>query len=50
MNTLSGRDIKNVILYLNFDMIGSRNFVRLVYDGAGSDTLLYGLNGSKNIE
>jgi hypothetical protein len=50
VDTLSGRDIKNIMLYLNFYMIGSANFVRLVYDGDASDTLLYGPNGSKNIE
>ncbi|AHI28045.1 M28 family peptidase [Marinobacter similis] len=47
---LSPRDIKNIALNLNFDMIGSPNFVRFVYDGDGSDTALAGPNGSKNIE
>jgi len=50
VDTLSGRVIKNIILYLNFDMTGSPNFVRLVYDGEGSDTLLYRLNDSNNID
>lgn len=50
VDTLSGRDIKNIILYLNFDMTGSPNFVRLVYDGEGSDTLLCRLNDSNNID
>ncbi|WP_273427550.1 M20/M25/M40 family metallo-hydrolase [Marinobacter sp.] len=50
VNNLSPRDIKNISLNLNFDMIGSPNFVRFVYDGDGSDTALAGPNGSKNIE
>jgi Zn-dependent M28 family amino/carboxypeptidase len=50
VNNLSNRDIKNIALNLNFDMIGSPNFVRFVYDGNGSDTLLSGPNGSANIE
>jgi len=36
-------ELNNVALYLNFDMIGSPNFVRFVYDGstqpAGSDVI-----------
>jgi Zn-dependent M28 family amino/carboxypeptidase len=47
---LTKRDIKNIALNLNFDMIGSPNFVRFVYDGDGSATPLAGPNGSKNIE
>ncbi len=47
---LSKRDIKNIALNLNFDMIGSPNFVRFVYDGDGSHTPLAGPNGSKVIE
>ncbi len=47
---LSKRDIKDIALNLNFDMIGSPNFVRFVYDGDGSDTPLAGPNGSANIE
>ena len=50
VDNLSKRDIKNIALNLNFDMIGSPNFVRFVYDGDGSSTPLAGPNGSKNIE
>jgi Zn-dependent M28 family amino/carboxypeptidase len=50
VSTLSKRDIKNTALNLNFDMIGSPNFVRFVYDGDGSATPLSGPNGSANIE
>jgi Zn-dependent M28 family amino/carboxypeptidase len=50
VDNLSKRDIKNIALNLNFDMIGSPNFVRFIYDGDGSDTALAGPNGSANIE
>ena len=50
VDNLTKRDIKNIALNLNFDMIGSPNFVRFIYDGDGSDTPLAGPNGSKNIE
>lgn len=47
---LGMRDIQKIALNLNFDMVGSPNFVRFVYDGDGSDTPLAGPNGSKVIE
>lgn len=47
---LSKREIKDIALNLNFDMIGSPNFVRYVYDGDGSATGTAGPNGSGNIE
>ena len=50
VSQLSKQDIKNIALNLNFDMLGSPNFVRFVYDGDGSDTETAGPNGSKNIE
>jgi Zn-dependent M28 family amino/carboxypeptidase len=50
VDNLTARDIKNIALNLNFDMVGSPNFVRFVYDGDGSDTPLAGPNGSGNIE
>lgn len=50
VNNLTRREIKDIALYLNFDMIGSPNFVRFVYDGNGSATPLAGPNGSQNIE
>jgi Zn-dependent M28 family amino/carboxypeptidase len=50
VGNLSKREIKNIALNLNFDMIGSPNFVRFVYDGDGSATPLSGPNGSANIE
>lgn len=50
VDNLTKRDIKNIALNLNFDMIGSPNFVRFIYDGDGSDTPVAGPNGSANIE
>jgi Zn-dependent M28 family amino/carboxypeptidase len=50
VDNLSKREIKDIALNLNFDMVGSPNFVRFVYDGDGSDTPLSGPNGSKVIE
>ncbi|MFO7528955.1 MAG: M20/M25/M40 family metallo-hydrolase [Marinobacter sp.] len=50
VDQLSPREIKDIALNLNFDMIGSPNFVRFVYDGDGSDTPIAGPNGSKTIE
>ncbi len=45
-------ELANVALYLNFDMIGSPNFVRFIYDGDNSDTGTPGDNppGSGAIE
>jgi Zn-dependent M28 family amino/carboxypeptidase len=50
VSQLSARDIKNTMVNLNFDMVGSPNFVRFVYDGDGSATPLAGPNGSKVVE
>ena len=50
VGNLSDREIKDIALNLNFDMLGSPNFVRFVYDGDGSDTPLAGPNGSGRIE
>ena len=50
VSQLSARQIKNIAVNLNFDMVGSPNFVRFVYDGDGSATPLAGPNGSKNVE
>lgn len=40
----------NIALYLNFDMVGSPNYVRFVYDGDGSQFGLAGPAGSDAIE
>ncbi len=50
VDNLSQRERHQIVLNLNFDMIGSPNFVRFVYDGDGSDTPLAGPAGSDVIE
>ena len=50
VSQLTKRDIKDHALNLNFDMVGSPNFVRFVYDGDGSAFGTTGPNGSANIE
>jgi Zn-dependent M28 family amino/carboxypeptidase len=50
VSQLSKRDIKDTALNLNFDMVGSPNFVRFVYDGDGSGFGTTGPNGSARIE
>ena len=39
VNSLSARELGRIGLNLNFDMLGSPNFVRFVYDGDGSAEL-----------
>ena len=48
--TASARDLKNIAVNLNFDMVGSPNYVRFVYDGDGSATGAKGPSGSGNVE
>jgi Zn-dependent M28 family amino/carboxypeptidase len=38
VESLSDEELDNIALNLNFDMLGSPNFVRFVYDGNGSAT------------
>jgi Zn-dependent M28 family amino/carboxypeptidase len=47
---LSPEELAKIRLNLNFDMLGSPNFVRFVYDGDGSDTPDAGPPGSEEIE
>jgi Zn-dependent M28 family amino/carboxypeptidase len=47
---LPDEELDNIALYLNFDMIGSPNFVRFIYDGDGSAFGLEGPPGSAAIE
>jgi Zn-dependent M28 family amino/carboxypeptidase len=35
VDSLSAAELDRIALYLNFDMVGSPNFVRFVYDGSG---------------
>ncbi len=50
VNTLSDADLAKIFANLNFDMLGSPNYVRFVYDGDGSDTPDPGPPGSAEIE
>ncbi len=49
VNSLSPAELDRIALYLNFDMIGSPNFVRYIYDGSG-DLGTAGPAGSGEIE
>lgn len=50
VGNLTPEEIARIMLNLNFDMLGSPNFVRFVYDGDGSDTPDAGPPGSDTIE
>jgi Zn-dependent M28 family amino/carboxypeptidase len=50
VDSLSKRQLKNIELYLNFDMIGSPNYARFIYDGSGDAFGIKGPTGSGNIE
>jgi Zn-dependent M28 family amino/carboxypeptidase len=50
VNNLSAEERGKIVLYLNFDMVGSPNFVRYIYDGDGSGFGLAGPPGSNLIE
>ena len=50
VDTLTRQERNDVEAYLNFDMVGSPNFVRFVYDGDGSAFGVKGPSGSGHIE
>jgi Zn-dependent M28 family amino/carboxypeptidase len=50
VQTLSDNELGNIVANLNFDMLGSPNYVRFVYDGDGSPTGIAGPPGSAQIE
>ncbi|GAB2583639.1 M28 family peptidase [Microlunatus antarcticus] len=50
VSSLSAEKISTIYANLNFDMVGSPNYVRFVYDGNGSDTPAAGPAGSAGIE
>jgi Zn-dependent M28 family amino/carboxypeptidase len=50
VSQLSPRALKEHAVNLNFDMVGSPNFVRFVYDGDGSAFGVTGPNGSARVE
>ncbi len=47
---LGEEELQDIGLYLNFDMLGSRNYVRFVYDGDGSESGSVRPKGSEEIE
>lgn len=50
LESLTEEELERITLYLNFDMIGSPNYVRFVYDGSGDAFGLPGPAGSEVIE
>ena len=50
VNNLGDADLGRIYANLNFDMVGSPNYVRFVYDGDGSDSDPAGPPGSAQIE
>jgi Zn-dependent M28 family amino/carboxypeptidase len=50
VDSLSKKDAQDIQLYLNFDMIGSPNYGRFIYDGSGDAFGIKGPTGSGNIE
>ncbi|MDN5893107.1 MAG: M28 family metallopeptidase [Nocardioides sp.] len=50
VDNLNTRQLNRIYANLNFDMVGSPNYVRFVYDGDGSDTPDAGPPGSAEIE
>jgi Zn-dependent M28 family amino/carboxypeptidase len=50
VSQLSTRQIRDIAVMLNFDMIGSPNAARFVYDGDGDGTGTAGPNGSDVVE
>jgi Zn-dependent M28 family amino/carboxypeptidase len=50
VNSLPQSELDKIMAMLNFDMIGSPNFVRFVYDGDGSHSTPAGPPGSAHIE
>jgi Zn-dependent M28 family amino/carboxypeptidase len=50
VGSLSDEELPTIFANLNFDMLGSPNYVRFVYDGDGSDTGTAGPDGSDAIE
>jgi Zn-dependent M28 family amino/carboxypeptidase len=50
VDSLTKREVKNTAVNLNFDMVGSPNYVRFVYDGDASDTASLASAGSGAVE
>jgi Zn-dependent M28 family amino/carboxypeptidase len=50
VSQLSEKEVGRIVAMLNFDMVGSPNYVRFVYDGDGDETGTAGPTGSDLIE
>ena len=50
VSQLSKKELSNISAMLDYDMLGSANYGRLVYDGDGTDFGVAGPNGSGQIE
>jgi Zn-dependent M28 family amino/carboxypeptidase len=50
VDSLTRQQLNDIEVYLNFDMVGSPNFVRFVYDGDGSAFGIRGPSGSGHVE
>jgi Zn-dependent M28 family amino/carboxypeptidase len=50
VSQLSKTDIQNISAMLDFDMLASPNYARLIYDGNGDEHGFAGPNGSGSIE
>jgi Zn-dependent M28 family amino/carboxypeptidase len=50
VDSLTKREVKNTAVNLNFDMVGSPNYVRFVYDGDASHTASLASAGSGAVE
>ena len=50
VSQLSAQERKDIAVNLNFDMVGSTNYVRFVYDGDGNATGTRGPAGSHGVE
>jgi Zn-dependent M28 family amino/carboxypeptidase len=50
VDSLTKRQLKNIAVNLNFDMVASPNYVRFVYDADASDTDSLGSTGSGVVE
>jgi Zn-dependent M28 family amino/carboxypeptidase len=50
VDSLTSKQVKSIAVNLNFDMVGSPNYVRFVYDGDASDTESLSSTGSGVVE
>jgi len=50
VSQLTAREIKDISVMLDFDMLASGNYARFIYDGNGDEHGIAGPNGSGNVE